>query len=354
MAAPLVTCCMIVRDEAANLPACCEAASALVDEWIVLDTGSTDATVAIAEGLGARLLHVPWRDDFSFVRNASLEPATGTWTIWLDADDRLEGAAELRSFLESEPPEDAFLVLVQSPFQVEGSTSPGWESLWQPRVFRTSAGVRFQYPVHNIPMLDGLGIGTAPGRVRHIGYLTAAARKEKAERTLRLLSKLPDGHPHRLYHHVRALGALRRLDEVPAIAERLATTIPVLPPDVRVLWSQALLAKGDPQQAVAVLAAGLRDHPEHPDIFYGLLAAGGVGFAGASLNIHRAGGAFSHVAVTLGRAPRIVEGLVHMGILNPEVLESDVMKLGVPEREVSPHERRGARFSDSAQDGRTA
>lgn len=325
---PLVTCSMIVRDEAHNLQACFAAAAPLVDEVIVVDTGSSDGTPELAERLGAKVLHVPWCDDFSFVRNKSLEPATGTWTIVLDADDRLEGAEELRAFLEAGPPEDALCMLVRSPLPGSAASEgreAATESLWQPRVFGTSAGVRYRYPVHNIPILDGLEVGAAPGVIHHVGYLDADQKRAKAERTLRLLNKLPEGHPHRLYHHIRALAGLGRFEEVPALAERLAGTIDVLPPDVRVMWAQALLQQASPRRAVQVLADGLDDHSDHPDLFYGLLMAAGVGYAGASLDIQRDLGMFSGVAATLGRAPRVVEGLVHMGILLPGVLDSEVM-----------------------------
>jgi hypothetical protein len=146
-----------------------------------------------------------------------------------------------------------------------------------------------------------------------------------------LLERIPDGDPHRLYHTIRALAGLRRLDEVPALAEQLAGAIDRLPPDVRVMWSQALLSAGQPQAAVGVLADGLQDHPEHPDLFYGLLTAAGVGYAGCSLNIERDQGLFGGVAVTLGRTRKVVEGLVYMGVLSPEILDSEVMDVGVPD-----------------------
>ena len=326
---PLVSCSMIVRDEAHNLQACFAAAAPLVDEWIVVDTGSDDGTPELAERLGARVLHVPWCDDFSFSRNVSLEPATGTWTIILDGDDRLEGAAELRAFLEDQDEaRGAFVMLVQSPLEVDDGEPVRWESLWQPRIFRTSAGVRYRYPVHNIPILDGLEVAAAPGRIRHIGYASPEARVRKAERTLRLLHKLPEGDPHRLYHHIRALAGLERYEEVPALAERLAATIDVLGPDIRVMWAQALLAQGNPQAAVAVLAAGLRDHPHHPDLFYVLLTAAGVGYAGSTVRIRRGGGLFQGAAVTLHRAPAVVRALVDLGALDPAVLQSDLIQPG--------------------------
>lgn len=79
--------CMIVRDEQATLPRCLASFAAEVDELVVVDTGSTDRTVEIAESFGARVVHWPWRDDFAAARNVSLEHATGDWCLLVDADN---------------------------------------------------------------------------------------------------------------------------------------------------------------------------------------------------------------------------------------------------------------------------
>ena len=82
--------CMIVRDEEADLPTCLESVKGVVDEICIVDTGSNDRTVAIAEGYGARVEHFTWCDDFSAARNASLAMAQGDWILVLDADEILE------------------------------------------------------------------------------------------------------------------------------------------------------------------------------------------------------------------------------------------------------------------------
>jgi hypothetical protein len=76
--------CMIVKDEEAMLGRCLEAARAAVDEIAVVDTGSTDRTVQIAEEHGARVLHHAWDGDFAAARNASFDAATGDWSCtWM-------------------------------------------------------------------------------------------------------------------------------------------------------------------------------------------------------------------------------------------------------------------------------
>src|SRR5205807_2544463 len=78
-----LTLCMIVRDEESMLPRCLEAVKDAVDEIVVVDTGSTDGTVAIAESFGAKVLHHEWSGDFAAARNVSFDAATSDWIVYL-------------------------------------------------------------------------------------------------------------------------------------------------------------------------------------------------------------------------------------------------------------------------------
>jgi glycosyltransferase involved in cell wall biosynthesis len=82
--------CLIVRDEAENLPACLASVAGLEAEVIVVDTGSTDNTREVAERCGAKVYGFAWQDSFAAARHESLRHATGRWVPWLDADDRIE------------------------------------------------------------------------------------------------------------------------------------------------------------------------------------------------------------------------------------------------------------------------
>ena len=74
---PKLSACLIVRNEAARLPRCLSSLSGVADELIVVDTGSTDDTVAIASGYKAKIVREAWQEDFSKARNAALAAATG-------------------------------------------------------------------------------------------------------------------------------------------------------------------------------------------------------------------------------------------------------------------------------------
>jgi glycosyltransferase involved in cell wall biosynthesis len=83
---------MIVKDEEQVLAECLENAKDIVDEIIVVDTGSSDKTKEIAKRYDAKLFDFKWNDDFSAARNFSLQKATSNWILVLDADELLDGA----------------------------------------------------------------------------------------------------------------------------------------------------------------------------------------------------------------------------------------------------------------------
>lgn len=95
---------MIVKDESARLGECLDSVHAIVDEIVVGDTGSTDDTAAIAQHYGARVLEVPWRDDFADARNRVLAAATGDWLLHLDADEVVDpnGARRIRELVDAD------------------------------------------------------------------------------------------------------------------------------------------------------------------------------------------------------------------------------------------------------------
>ncbi|HLP14673.1 MAG TPA: glycosyltransferase family 2 protein, partial [Bacteroidota bacterium] len=106
---------MIVKNEEARLAECLESMKHVADEIVIVDTGSTDRTIAIARAYGARVIEFPWNGSFSDARNTSLSNCRGEWVIFLDADERLEKASvpTLRRLLR-DPSVSAYEVCVVS------------------------------------------------------------------------------------------------------------------------------------------------------------------------------------------------------------------------------------------------
>ena len=93
-AAPLLSACLIVRDERALLPGCLWSLRGLADEVVVYDTGSTDGTQELARAAGAAVVQGDWHDDFARARNAALAHCRGEWVLTIDADEHFAGDAE--------------------------------------------------------------------------------------------------------------------------------------------------------------------------------------------------------------------------------------------------------------------
>jgi tetratricopeptide (TPR) repeat protein len=136
---------MIVRNEAARIEACLRSVQGFVDEMVVLDTGSTDATIAIAEALGARVLRIPWPGDFAPARNQALEAARGDWVLVLDADEQLRPEArEPLQQLMAEP--DALVINLLRRERGAGQSPYSNVS----RLFRRHAAIRWSRAYHSL------------------------------------------------------------------------------------------------------------------------------------------------------------------------------------------------------------
>ncbi len=115
---PRLSVAMIVRNCATQLAATLASIRAIADEIVVLDTGSTDDTLAVAAQTGVKVHRRSWDDDFAAARNACLEKTTGDWILWIDAGETLaaDQAAELRSFIACQADQGrAYLLSVALP-----------------------------------------------------------------------------------------------------------------------------------------------------------------------------------------------------------------------------------------------
>lgn len=269
---------MIVRNEEANIGACLASTADLVDEVIVVDTGSTDRTKAVAAEYGAKVFDFPWIDSFAAARNEALRHATGQWVLWLDADDRLddENRDRFRQVFAGLGSENAAYVMkVRSATGKAGGTT---RLLDQVRLFRNHPYIRWRYRVHEqiLP-----AVGQAGGKTRwtdavitHTGYTDPALRRTKLERNTRLLeieyAEQPDD-PFTLFNLGRSyLDLDRTADALPVLQNSLDRSDSNLS-IVRKLFpliTQAHWHGGDRDRAEAVCGQGLQKYPEDAELLY--------------------------------------------------------------------------------------
>ncbi len=196
---PKISLCLITRDEEQMLPACLASVKGVVDEVVVVDTGSTDRTVELARAAGAVVASRPWTG-FADARNAALELATGGWVLVLDADERLlPGAGRaLRAHAGKNSAPLGFLRLhnaraLDSPAaEVLSGRARLGDPLWLPRLLKRTPDLRYEGVVHE--SVDGwfatrkFKAARLEADVLHLGEVAELRQQRgKAQRNIGLL-----------------------------------------------------------------------------------------------------------------------------------------------------------------------
>ena len=204
---PRLSVCMIVKNEEEFILQAINSVKELAHQVVVVDTGSTDRTVALAESLGAEVHHFEWNDNFSDARNASLEYATGDWILILDADEILdpEGNADLARDLNSEN-QLGFRIPLANFMRADDNTLQQTADgvTYVPRLFRNAPGLHFVGRVHEQIYSSilvrqghwGMDSGIGHTRLLHFGYdPSVKISRDKVKRNLRLLDKAVEEMP---------------------------------------------------------------------------------------------------------------------------------------------------------------
>lgn len=208
---PTLSLCMIVKNEEKYLPQCLESVRDLVDEMIIVDTGSTDSTVQIAEKYGAQIYHHPWQGSFSEARNYGLQFATCDWILQLDADEELEkeDIPLLKNIIQNDQLHAVFLAILND-------TKTGWSKHYFQRLFRRGKA-RYEGIVHNQLKYNGPD-HKSEVRIYHWGYnLSEDVMQKKFKRTEDLLLQQLEKDPADPFTHqnyVRVVRAQERLEDV--------------------------------------------------------------------------------------------------------------------------------------------
>ena len=196
--------CMIVKNEERFLEDCLKSVQDVVDQIVIVDTGSTDGTLEIAKKYNTEIHRFKWRDDFSLARNESIKYAKGDWILWLDADERLlpESVPELKKLLQAQTKAVAYVVQIRN-LQADGRN---YKISGAHRLFNNHKGIRFRGRIHEQVIQS---VAELKGEERscnvsleHLGYgLQKDEQDKKNRRNRKLLERMVKEEPGNAYAH---------------------------------------------------------------------------------------------------------------------------------------------------------
>jgi len=193
---------MIAKNEATYIANCLDSLRKIVDETIVVDTGSNDRTREIAGQYGARVFDYQWDNDFAKARNFSIQQAKGDWILVMDADESIAEKDQrqfigLRQRLKTES-QTAYQFTTRNYTEKRESADwvendgyypegkgMGWIPTEKVRLFSNHKGIHFIYPVHEVvePVLETMGfhVERCPIPIHHYGKLDQERNKIRWE-----------------------------------------------------------------------------------------------------------------------------------------------------------------------------
>lgn len=188
---PVLTLCIIVKNEELHLRDCLDSVKDAVDEIVVVDTGSTDKTIQIAEEYGAKIYNFEWVSDFSAARNFALGKSTGNWVLYLDADEKLseQSKSELIEIINNNESAGYYCTVISV------AQEKNMEKFHRcVRLFANSPEIKFSGRVHEqiVPSLTECGYKLIATQIiihNHGDCTSVQEKKLKASGKLQLLLK---------------------------------------------------------------------------------------------------------------------------------------------------------------------
>jgi len=269
--------CMIVKNEEKHLIRCLRSVRDVVDEMIIVDTGSTDKTKDIATVFGTKLFDFPWTGDFSAARNESLKYATGDWILVLDGDEAISSRDydELKKLIRKSTSKPAAYAIVTRNYmsnvsvigwtpkdgQYPEEAGAGWVPSSKVRLVPRRKDVFFSNPVHELLeyslITAKVPVSSCKIIVHHYGKLDMERDAQKGE-DYYLLGKLkyesdPANVKH-IYELAKQAHLLKKYEESVELWLKLLSLIEADPqsPDYQVI---AKISQGEPLPEIYIQLA---------------------------------------------------------------------------------------------------
>ena len=273
--------CMMIKDEEHNLNRCLSSLNGIADELIVVDTGSNDSSVSIAESFGAKVYHHPWENDFSKHRNQSMQYASGDWLLIFDADEELfvadsSSASDLKDWLGKIPSDCQSVAITLHDIQKDMQAMQ-FNSV---RLFRKGV-MKYEGIVHNQPKIL---VGKPEALfcpiiyLKHYGYdLTPEQQIAKRARTEGLLTERLEKDPDdvvAMFYFIQAYTSYSEYNNAAIYIERYEKTSK----RTGVAFNDSIFCTAchvyrklmDKKNAQKWLLIGLKEHPKDLDLLMSL------------------------------------------------------------------------------------
>jgi glycosyltransferase involved in cell wall biosynthesis len=269
-----VSAALIVKNEEKTLGRCLASIDGAVDELVVVDTGSDDATKAVAASHGARVFDFTWQDDFAAARQYAFEQTTGDWVFWLDADDVVVGADRIRHVTANAAP-DVTGFYWRYILGRDGRGQPTF-TCWRERCVRNDGSSRWTGRVHEVLVARRPNAIVRTDEVI-VEHHPEPSRGERSHRNLRILEdECARGvaEPRMLFYLGREYAdhgdlprAIHTLQRYAAVSlwddERYLAQVQI---------ADLLRAQREYGEALDAYWVAMKTHPSWPDAFFGLAA----------------------------------------------------------------------------------
>lgn len=260
------------------LERCLTSVSGVVDEIVIVDTGSTDSTEGIAKKFTDKIVHTPWQNDFAQARNAGLELAIGKWILFLDADEQLdpESRDELRMWATHDEYEGFFLIF-------HNHSDDGMSDTINPilRMFKNNVNYRFKGRIHEqiagtiTSFNPNARFHTTNVKIHHYGYQSEiVSSRDKLNRNMTLLKMVLDETPNDAFVLYNLGIEYLRNQDVQAAFEAFQKARVLANPAIsysHLLYkyeSYCLTSLGRVDDALALLAKGKSIYPQYTDFYH--------------------------------------------------------------------------------------
>lgn len=298
-----ISLCLIVKNEADNIKQCLENLIHVVQQIIIVDTGSTDNTVELAQSYGAEIYNYEWNDDFSAAKNFALDYANGDWIIFLDADEYFsnETVANIPKLIQLYGSScDGFLTQMAN-IDVDRNNMI-LDEFFTTRIFRNDKNMRYVGRIHeqinNLSGRKNAWYKIEPNKIKlyHTGYSTHVIQ-QKCARNLKLLQEEFNENQENidLYRYFADVYyGLGKYDQAIEFAQKDIDTgrkeMSYASRSYRVLLNSLRIQKKDFSIIEKALQKAMRDFPELPDFYaeYGLLLFTNNSYDQALLGIEKA------------------------------------------------------------------